>query len=403
MKPTLAATMIALAFLGALQIAAAAADEDIPIPKGMQKVLIHDPVFNMDAYGVFIPARWHFQGALIQGSTCTPVPFPVFRASSPDGLTVLERLPRLDWVWGTSPIAAKSQSDCLPLKEAMSARDFLKYIAGTLKVDYIGEEPVPAYLVDQANKNLAQGRAVFAPKYAAAGMQQPTETLQMARATVRFQNGSFTMQGLLAATVDCTEAKIQPNPRAPAWITNTCSANVRYVHAPEAQYQAALTLLDPKNTGAFEIPNWSKAWMDNNNRQAQANLNRIREQGQAAMAQSRASAEQFNHSQEVRQRMHQEFLSTMQRGTDMSMNRARQSSNARHTAASDWVDYSLDRQTVRDPNTGQVSKVSSSSSYTWIDSTGKVSYQTNDPNADPNGTLKGTWTRQQQVHGDGSQ
>ena len=186
-------------------------------------------------------------------------------------------------------------------------------------------------------------------------------------------------------------------------MTNTCSANVRYVHAPEAQYQAALTLLDPKNTGAFEIPNWSKAWMDNNNRQAQANLNRIREQGQAAMAQSRASAEQFNHSQEVRQRMHQEFLSTMQRGTDMSMNRARQSSNARHTAASDWVDYSLDRQTVRDPNTGQVSKVSSSSSYTWIDSTGKVSYQTNDPNADPNGTLKGTWTRQQQVHGDGSQ
>jgi hypothetical protein len=31
-----------------------------------------------------------------------------------------------------------------------------------------------------------------------------------------------------------------------------------------------------------------------------------------------------------------------------------------------------------------------------------VSYQTNDPNADPNGSLPGTWTRQQVVHGDGS-
>ena len=70
---------------------------------------------------------------------------------------------------------------------------------------------------------------------------------------------------------------------------------------------------------------------------------------------------------------------------------------------SDWVDFALDRQTVRDPNTGQVSKVSLWYSYTWIDNTGKVSYQTNESNADPNGTWPGTWTRQQQVHGDGTQ
>jgi hypothetical protein len=28
-----------------------------------------------------------------------------------------------------------------------------------------------------------------------------------------------------------------------------------------------------------------------------------------------------------------------------------------------------------------------------VDSTGKVSYQTNDPNANPNGILQGTWTQ----------
>ena len=67
------------------------------------------------------------------------------------------------------------------------------------------------------------------------------------------------------------------------------------------------------------------------------------------------------------------------------------------------MDYALDRQTVLDPNSGQVSKVSSSYTYTWVDSTGQVSYQTNNPNADPNGALQGTWTRQRVVHGDGSQ
>jgi hypothetical protein len=92
----------------------------------------------------------------------------------------------------------------------------------------------------------------------------------------------------------------------------------------------------------------------------------------------------------------------MQRGTDMSMQRTQANMNARSTATSDWVDYALDRQTVRDPATGQMSKVSSAYSYTWVDSTGKTSYQTSDPNANPNGALQGNWTRQQVVHGDGT-
>jgi hypothetical protein len=71
--------------------------------------------------------------------------------------------------------------------------------------------------------------------------------------------------------------------------------------------------------------------------------------------------------------------------------------------AMDTVDYSLNQQTVMDPNTGAINKVSNASSYTWIDSSGKTSYQTNDPNANPNGVMQGNWTKQQVVHGDGSQ
>jgi hypothetical protein len=81
---------------------------------------------------------------------------------------------------------------------------------------------------------------------------------------------------------------------------------------------------------------------------------------------------------------------------------ANASMNARSTATSDWVDYALNQQTVADPNPGQVSKVSSGSSYTWVDSTGKTSYQTNDVNANPNGVLQGNWTKQTVVHGNGT-
>ena len=45
---------------------------------------------------------------------------------------------------------------------------------------------------------------------------------------------------------------------------------------------------------------------------------------------------------------------------------------------------------------------STGATYTWVDSTGKNSYQTGNPNANTNGTLTGNWTRQQQVHGDGT-
>jgi hypothetical protein len=98
--------------------------------------------------------------------------------------------------------------------------------------------------------------------------------------------------------------------------------------------------------------------------------------------------------------MHQQFMAQMQASTDASMAGAQASSDARSTAASDWVNYALDQQTVLDPSTGQVSNVSSAYTYTW--SNGQTSYQTNDPNANPSGLMPGTWTKQQVVHGNGT-
>ena len=79
---------------------------------------------------------------------------------------------------------------------------------------------------------------------------------------------------------------------------------------------------------------------------------------------------------------------------------ANASMNAQSQSASDWVDYALGEQTVLDPSTGQVSNVSSAYSYTW--SNGQTSYQTNSPDANPNGSMPGTWTKTQVVHGNGT-
>jgi len=75
--------------------------------------------------------------------------------------------------------------------------------------------------------------------------------------------------------------------------------------------------------------------------------------------------------------------------------------NARSTAASDWVDYSLDQQTVMGPN--GIAKVSSTPTHVWSSTVGNDTYYygTSDTNANPNGVLPGNWVENQKVHGNG--
>jgi hypothetical protein len=419
-----AAILLALTFFGCkgpVESSAAATETSetgsAASGSGTKVQYVTDPTLNnMHAFAVTVPAKWHFQGVLYQGGNCTSVPFNVFRATSPDGLSYVERMPVLAWFWGKGPfLKFMPKTDCLPLSGPMTAQQFLVYLAGTMKVQYIGPDPVPAEENEKAQKGLRDAEAIYGPKYAASHLTPPKNTRELARAIVQYRNGSFTMKGRLDAQIDCTETQYPGQPMltpyggpghppqqttgAPSTV-DKCTAGVTYSTAPENQFASVLRQWDaPGMGGRVQVP-WEQAWMQRSQQQAQQFMNA---QMQASNQRMQANAQQFQHDQAVRQQMHEQFLATMQRGTDMSMARTQQSMNARSTATSDWVDYALDRQTVRDPSTGQVSKVSSAYSYTWVDSTGKTSYQTNDPNANPNGVLQGNWTQQKVVHGDGSQ
>jgi len=368
-----------------------------------RKEYVTDPSLNnMNAAEFIVPAKWHLQATLAQGGNCITTPFLVFRGTSPDGLAFFEQMPGLGWVWGTGQAPNPNQSDCLPLKQAMGAQDFLKYISATLQVEYLADERLPADTLAAARKSETDVAALYAPQYAAMHITPPKTTRELARATVRYRNGTFVMRGRLDTAINCSETQRRiPTMRGePQTITeDRCTAFVDFSAAPESQYQATVNMLDARNIGPTMLPAWQQAWLDRSRQQTAQAIDRM---NTTFAEQREAGGRQFAHDQGVRQQMHEEFLSTMQRGTDMSMNRAAQVANSNHTIASDWVDYSLNQQTVRDPNTGQINKVSSANSYTWTDNSGKTSFQTNDPNANPNGTLQGNWTRRQQVHGDGT-
>ncbi len=369
----------------------AAALAAVALPGGMQTATIHDPGMDMDAFTVPYPAKWHFQGVVLQGTGCSNIPLPVYRVFSPDGLSEIERMPRLDWKWGTMNGPIKPAAGCMPFQKVMTGKEILQYTSAILKVEYVKDLPVAA----DKQATYQQGLAAAGNAPAGNGMKRFPDVGDLASALVRYKNGSFTMEGQLDAQVRCQHTQMGTGARM--WDINVCWANLKYTHAPEAQFTTVTTISNDVHESVSQP--WLSAYLTEQARQGQAMLNRQMETNNARMA---AQHQQFEQGQAMRQRQNDQFIATMQRGTQMSMNQAAQIANTNHTIASDWTDYSLDKQTVRDPNTGQVSKVSSSYSYTWLDESGKVAYQTSDANADPNGTIKGNWTRQQVVHGDGS-
>ena len=104
-----------------------------------------------------------------------------------------------------------------------------------------------------------------------------------------------------------------------------------------------------------ELAPWVAAWSQRYANQLQAQTTQFLNESNAAFA---ARQQGYKDAAAVQQKAHDQFLQTMQAGTDRSMANAAQVANSNHTMAADMVDYSLDRQTVMDMNTGQTGKVS---------------------------------------------
>jgi hypothetical protein len=291
-------------------------------------------------------------------------------------------MPQMMWAYGTGPAP---KYGCLPINGPMSAQDFLKYVSATLQVKYVGTVAAPPL---------------------PAGAPPAGTTVDQAAANVSFQNGSFAMSGHLMTLVSCVTRNfpgfhsiLAGMPSTAPSSTTKCTAQVAYYTAPASQFDAMMKVWSAPSMGFHNNVAWGNAWVQRYAKQGNAqNAAMIT----AANARIAAGNAQIAHTMAVQQQEHDQFLQTMQEGTDRSMANAAAIADSNHQMAMDTVDYSLDQSTVMDPGTGAISKVSSAYSYTWVDSSGKTSYQTNNPNANPNGSLQGTWTKQQTVHGDGT-
>jgi hypothetical protein len=352
-------------------------------PVGNKTVTITDPILNMKAYSLTIPANWMFQGAVFQGSPCEPGAFAVIRTQSPDGLTGMKLLPRLDWAWLDTQRGPQSQGSaaCLPYTKEVSASEMMKYMIGVLKVKFIQDLPVP--WLAGAKQNAARQNSGNHQAY-----------VDIAMATDQYHINNITIDERLKVYVSCLDI------HTPQGIQHYCSAQVFRYWSPQGKNAADTDMFNTIEHSISIDQQWEAAFnaeITQKIREVYAQGNKmLQNQMDTANARMKAQYNSFNQAQDMRQEQHQQFMDTLQRGTDMSMKQAAASADANHKAAGDWADYSLGLQKRLNPATGEISKDSAAYTYSWISDSG-AHFESNDPNDNPNGNGRDNWTLSQKV------
>ena len=321
---------------------------------------------------------------MLPGPECSEISFPVFRAYSPDGLTEIRLMPTFYWTF--HPGTHNSHPNgCLDFGHTLTAAEFLNHyeeMVATSGMHVIGPMPIaPSYQgrVERVGQNMNRIAPYIHGSADAAAVRVETH------------NGSFVIEQRLRVFVEC-----RVSDRTGPMAGGGCSAHVDVLRAPMGKLDALIALVDAHDL--VRTPN-EDAWLQ---RVLQTNAQRNRErmaeltrQEQAGNAMLKKQSDDFMATS---QRNHEAFMAQQESSFHSSQNNAISAMNARTTAASDWVDYSLDQQTVT--GSGGTVKVSSSYSHTWSNGQNQW-YQTNNPSANPNGALYGNWTEDTKTHGNG--
>lgn len=360
-----------------------------PLSNQLTTATITDPSLNnIVAATLTIPAGWKLQG-IEMISACTFSPWPVFRAYSPDGLMQYRIEPVIGWRW--RPNVKMDNSGCANISGPISAANFLQYYLGTIEggVHVVGPMTVPAVYSQWAQGLAANSNKIQSTAPAAIRSNNTADTAAL---RIEVVDGSFVVEERLRTTVECSVS----NNNTGALAGGTCWARVDVLTAPQGQLDALVNLVDSNNLPhGVNTQQWMQAALARQQRQGQQMLAMLTQQEKQ---ESQMLYNQFQQIMQRSQQEHQQFMAQQESQFESAMNNANASMNAQSTAASDWVDYALDQQTVANPN-GTTTNVSSAYSYTWTN--GTQWYQTNDPNTNPNGVLQGNWTQSTKVHGNG--
>ena len=356
------------------------------ISSSMRRVEATDPQYQITAFTMEIPADWKFNGTVVRPPGCHGNGASIkYTAQSPDGLSSVVVLPGVAWEWASSENLQKFMAANCPAIDIDTAASFLVNIAvPNIPPDAKIVAVLPlapegqAALKDQLEKEIQQNASMGNFKQV-----NPKWTLDGANVRVQYARDGHPVEEMISAVIHCDEQTMPALFKEPAYQKRSCFSRGTVIsRAPQGHLDEMLAL---KLTGKFGSsmqlnPDWQNRLaadqqaafqraMADNNRQAAANLEAFKQQGERRMAQAKAFDEGLRDST----------------NRALATDRARQ--NAIDASAHATALHSLDQQEFRNPNTGQIIQASNQYNHQWISSDGSTLIQTNDHTLDPNGQV----------------
>jgi hypothetical protein len=344
----------------------------------MRTVSVDDPVVNMQAFTLKIPANWKFTGMIARPGGChgpaVAADGLTFTALAQDGITANEKLPGVSWAWTSD---GSGLGNCKSVKVDSAAAFLLGIAVPNLRPDAknITVVPLPPEMrqaLDAKNRELkSSGR-----------------TVDSARVRLSYTYQGHAVDELLFAIVLCQQFDMPAYPalHRPAVQRHMCNATGTIIRrAPQGALDALLAQPPPP---AQMNPQWDAL---------------IQQQMKSQFASwQKANSEQFqaiqDHYKGVTEGMlarGRQFQAQQKSSFDNAMAQDRATQASIDHAAQMQVRDSLNRQDFIDPNTGKRVETSNQYTHNWISSDGQSVVLNSDPTFDPNGVVdpvRQSWT-----------
>jgi hypothetical protein len=382
---------------------AAANGSSAAVPAGaadfgpLKQVQIFDPVFNMVAYTISIPASWNFEGAVLRGPGCqTGMIQPVFRAYSPDMQYGMQQIPTSNYFWSDDKSAMPKGPDCKIL-QPMSAEDYGRLVLVSVRpgsvVDSVEVSPNQASF----QANLEKSNQMLAQQAASVGNRNPVKVSGQAELLhIHYDLNGHAEQEDITVSISVADEPTSVIVSRPGQVLQTAIKHVMasspYLsgeRAPQGQMQSHLAAFKAIGATFKANPDFNAKYaafmQDQTNKMIAASwavTNSILAKGAAEGAQRSANA--------------QAFIANMQKQGDARNANFNAQMAAKDAHTKDVTDYILDQQLYVNPTTGQTQTQSNQYNHTY--SNGTATVQTN--SATP---PTGNWTELQPIkHGGGN-
>jgi hypothetical protein len=353
---------------------------------GSHKVEVSDPAYGMPAYTLEVPNGWKFAGALLRPTGCHG---PAVAASglsytelSPDGVSSYIVLPGVSWT-GASNGYNFQGAKCPSNINIDSAAGFLLNIAlPNLHHDARNVKVVPLEAKFQAGINANSEQATA--QLRRTGLQGRAFQ-DAAKVRLEYDLNGLAMEEMEFAVVDCqqTQAQIVMKGSYTRLMCHTRGTSV--VHAPKGHLDEMLS-----HTPAYQQIN--EAWDQRVIHDMQANFRQIQAASDGQFKAMTAHYAEMNQQLLARGRA---FQAQQQSSFEDSQRNDANTQRAIDKSAQRTVQFSLDRQTVVNPVTGQRIETSTQFSHNWMSSDGTTVVANDDPTFDPNGVVdpvRQSWT-----------